>query len=123
MNNKNIGFLNRHIVTVAFSLMHITNVFSYKTIRNTDKQQTTQSVTNGNVYNATSTPVKDKYASDEKELVDEMTDFIEQKCHTMDTMVKKSRDEIDDENRKRQKMYEEAKQLISGKSYLNIYLL
>lgn len=80
----------------------------------TAKQHIT--ITNGTVYNnATSTPIKDKYASDEKELGDMMADFIEHKFHTTDTMVKKSRDEIDDDNKKRQRVLEDANKIVSGK--------
>lgn len=78
----------------------------------TAKQHTP--ITNGTVYNATSTPIKDKYASDEKELGDMMAEFLEHKSHTSDTMVKKSRDEIDDENKKRQKVLADANKIVSG---------
>ncbi|XP_078037593.1 uncharacterized protein LOC144470402 isoform X2 [Augochlora pura] len=58
-------------------------------------------ITNGTVFNGTSTPIKDKYASDEKELRDVMAEFLEQKCHVADTMSKKSRDEVDEDERRR----------------------
>lgn len=79
----------------------------------TAKQHVT--ITNGTVYNATSTPIKDKYASDEKELGDMMADFIEHKYHTSDTVVKKTRDEIDDDNKKRQRVLADANKIVSGK--------
>lgn len=44
-----------------------------------------------------------------------MAEFIEHKYHTSDTMVKKSRDEIDDENKKRQKVLADANKIVSGK--------
>lgn len=79
----------------------------------TDKQH--NNIANGTDYNATSTPVKDKYASDEKELGDMMADFIEHKCHVTDTMSKKSRDEPDDDLIKRQRVLEDANKIVSGK--------
>lgn len=72
-------------------------------------------ITNGTVFNGTSTPIKDKYASDEKELGDMMADYLEQKCHTTDTMSKKSRDELDDLDKKRQKVIADANKIVSGK--------
>ena len=81
-------------------------------LHSTAKQHVT--ITNGTVYNATSTPIKDKYASDEKELGDMMADFIQQKYHTSDTMMKKSREEIDEDNKKRQKVIEDANRIVSG---------
>ncbi|XP_011500173.1 PREDICTED: ankyrin-3-like [Ceratosolen solmsi marchali] len=79
--------------------------------KRTTKQHVT--ITNGTVYNATSTPIKDKYASDEKDLGDTMADFIENKYRTTDTMVKKSRDEIDDDNKKRQRVLADANKIVS----------
>ncbi|XP_046813612.1 ankyrin-3-like isoform X14 [Vespa crabro] len=70
-------------------------------------------IANGTVFNGTSTPVKDKYASDEKELGDMMADFIEHKCHVTDTMSKKSRDELDDEEKKRQRVIADANKIVS----------
>ncbi|XP_011305414.1 ankyrin-2 isoform X4 [Fopius arisanus] len=80
------------------------------------KQTKPQHITiNGTtVFNGTSTPIKDKYASDEKELVDEMADFLEHKCHKTDTMTKRIRDEADDDNRNRQKIIEDANRLVTG---------
>lgn len=72
-------------------------------------------ITNGTVFNGTSTPIKDKYASDEKELGDMMADYLEQKCHATDTMSKMSRDELDDLDRKRQKVIADANKIVSGK--------
>ncbi|XP_046140908.1 ankyrin-3-like isoform X13 [Osmia bicornis bicornis] len=79
--------------------------------RDTPKQHVT--ITNGTVFNGTSTPIKDKYASDEKELGDVMADFLEHKCHVSDTMSKKSRDEIDDEDKKRQRVIADANRIVS----------
>lgn len=72
-------------------------------------------ITNGTVFNGTSTPIKDKYASDEKELGDMMADYLKQKCHVADTMSKKSRDELDDMDKKRQKVIADANKIVSGK--------
>lgn len=72
-------------------------------------------ITNGTVFNGTSTPIKDKYASDEKELGDMMADYLEHKCHAADTMSKKSRDELDDPDKKRQKAIADANKIVSGK--------
>ncbi|XP_058801309.1 titin homolog isoform X2 [Phymastichus coffea] len=66
------------------------------------------------ITNGTSTPIKDKYASDEKELGDMMADFLEHKYHSPETMVKKSRDENDDDNKKRQQILEDANKIVSG---------
>lgn len=44
-----------------------------------------------------------------------MADFIEHKCHVTDTMSKKSRDELDDEEKKRQRVIADANKLVSGK--------
>lgn len=74
-------------------------------------------ITNGTVFNGTSTPIKDKYASDEKELGDMMADFLEHKCHASDTMSKKSRDELDDPDKKRQKAIADANKIVSGKLF------
>lgn len=71
-------------------------------------------ITNGTVFNGTSTPVKDKYASDEKYLGDDMAEFLEQKYHVNDTMMKKTRDEIDDDNKNRQWVIEDANRLVAG---------
>lgn len=67
------------------------------------------------ITNGTSTPIKDKYASDEKELGDMMADFLEHKYHDSETMMKKSHDEIDDDNKKRQQVLEDANKIVSGK--------
>uniref|UniRef100_A0ABD2WV26 Death domain-containing protein n=1 Tax=Trichogramma kaykai TaxID=54128 RepID=A0ABD2WV26_9HYME len=80
--------------------------------KTTAKQHGT--ITNGTIYNATSTPIKDKYASDEKELGDMMADFIEHKLHVSETMVKNSREDIDDDNKKRQRVLEDANRIVSG---------
>ncbi|XP_023315174.1 ankyrin-2-like isoform X2 [Trichogramma pretiosum] len=80
--------------------------------KTTAKQHGT--ITNGTIYNATSTPIKDKYASDEKELGDMMADFIEHKLHASETMVKNSREDIDDDNKKRQRVLEDANRIVSG---------
>ena len=74
-------------------------------------------ITNGTIFNGTSTPIKDKYASDEKELGDMMADFIQHKYQVSDTMTKISKDEPDDDNefKKRQKIIEDANKLVSGK--------
>ncbi|XP_054002809.1 ankyrin-3-like isoform X13 [Hylaeus anthracinus] len=68
-------------------------------------------ITNGTVFNGTSTPIKDKYASDEKELGDVMAEFLEKKCHVADTMSKKSRDELD-EDEKRQRVIADANKIV-----------
>lgn len=79
----------------------------------TAKQHVT--ITNGTVFNGTSTPIKDKYASEEKELGDVMADFLEHKCHVSDTMSKKLRDELDDKDKKRQRVIADANKIVSGK--------
>lgn len=73
-----------------------------------------RTITNGSIPNGTSTPIKDKYASDEKELGDMMAEFIEHKCHVTDTMVKKSKDDSDDDNIKRQRVIADANKLVFG---------
>ncbi|XP_072750226.1 uncharacterized protein [Anoplolepis gracilipes] len=78
-----------------------------------DKSKEHITITNGTVFNGTSTPIKDKYASDEKELGDMMADYLEQKCHAADTMSKKSRDELDDLDKKRQKVIADANKIVS----------
>ncbi|KAL0125581.1 hypothetical protein PUN28_004590 [Cardiocondyla obscurior] len=78
-----------------------------------DKPKEHVTITNGTVFNGTSTPIKDKYASDEKELGDMMADYLEHKCHTTDTMSKKSRDELDDPEKKRQKAIADANKIVS----------
>ncbi|XP_076752691.1 uncharacterized protein LOC143424501 isoform X1 [Xylocopa sonorina] len=85
------------------------NISSAK--RDTPKQHVT--ITNGTVFNGTSTPIKDKYASEEKELGDVMADFLEHKCHVADTMSKKSRDELDDKDKKRQRVIADANRIVS----------
>ncbi|XP_076296315.1 uncharacterized protein LOC143216793 isoform X5 [Lasioglossum baleicum] len=72
-------------------------------------------ITNGTAFNGTSTPIKDKYASDEKELGDVMADFLEQKCRVADVMSKKSRDEVDEdrEDERRQRVASQANQIVS----------
>ena len=72
-------------------------------------------ISNGTIYNATSTPIKDKYASDEKELTDMMADFIENKFKNADSMTIKSRDEVDEDNKKRQRVLADANKIVSGK--------
>ncbi|XP_076226618.1 uncharacterized protein LOC116427791 isoform X20 [Nomia melanderi] len=69
-------------------------------------------ITNGTVFNGTSTPIKDKYASEEKELGDVMAEFLEQKCHVADTMSKKSRDEVDEDERRR-RVIADANRIVS----------
>ncbi|KAK0094455.1 hypothetical protein PV326_010824, partial [Microctonus aethiopoides] len=71
-------------------------------------------ITNGTVFNGTSTPIKDKYASEEKEIADDMAEFLEYKCHVTDTMTKRTRDETDDDNKNRQRVIEDANRLVSG---------
>ncbi|KAK2586999.1 hypothetical protein KPH14_010970 [Odynerus spinipes] len=71
-------------------------------------------IANGTVFNGTSTPIKDKYASDEKEFGDMMADFLEHKCHVTDTMSKKSCDEPEDEDKKRQRVIADANKIVSG---------
>jgi len=44
-----------------------------------------------------------------------MADYLEHKCHTADTMNKKSRDELDDPEKKRQKAIADANKIVSGK--------
>lgn len=44
-----------------------------------------------------------------------MADYLEHKCHTVDTMNKKSRDELDDPEKKRQKAIADANKIVSGK--------
>ncbi|XP_036146496.1 ankyrin-3 isoform X15 [Monomorium pharaonis] len=78
-----------------------------------DKPKEHITITNGTVFNGTSTPIKDKYASDEKELGDMMADYLEHKCHTTDTMSKKSRDELDDPEKIRQKAIADANKIVS----------
>lgn len=72
-------------------------------------------ITNGTVFNGTSTPIKDKYASEEKQIADDMAEFLEYKCHVTDTMTKRTRDETDDDNKNRQRVIEDANRLVSGK--------
>ncbi|XP_048513287.1 ankyrin-3-like isoform X21 [Athalia rosae] len=72
-----------------------------------------RTITNGTIPNGTSTPIKDKYASDEKELGDMMADFLAHKCHVSDTMTKKSKDDNDDDNIKRQRVIADANKLVS----------
>ncbi|XP_046489658.1 microtubule-associated protein futsch isoform X15 [Neodiprion pinetum] len=79
--------------------------------RTTEEHRT---VTNGTIPNGTSTPIKDKYASDEKEFGDMMADFVEYKCHISDTMTKRSKDDADDDNIKRQRVIEDANKIVSG---------
>ncbi|XP_048261568.1 ankyrin-3 isoform X24 [Bombus terrestris] len=81
------------------------------TKRDTSIQHVT--ITNGTVFNGTSTPIKDKYASEEKELRDTMAEFLEHKCHVADTMSKKSRDEVDDKDKKRQRVIADANKIVS----------
>ncbi|XP_068992976.1 ankyrin-3 isoform X19 [Neodiprion pinetum] len=78
--------------------------------RTTEEHRT---VTNGTIPNGTSTPIKDKYASDEKEFGDMMADFVEYKCHISDTMTKRSKDDADDDNIKRQRVIEDANKIVS----------
>ncbi|XP_067209228.1 ankyrin-3 isoform X13 [Linepithema humile] len=78
-----------------------------------DKPKEHITITNGTVFNGTSTPIKDKYASDEKELGDMMADYLEHKCHVSDSMSKKSRDELDDPDKKRQKAIADANKIVS----------
>lgn len=66
------------------------------------------------MFNGTSTPVKDKYASDEKDFGDEMAEFLEHKCQKTDTMTKRIRDEADIDNRSREKIIEDANKLVTG---------
>ncbi|XP_006619672.1 ankyrin-3-like isoform X1 [Apis dorsata] len=78
-----------------------------------DKSKQHVTITNGTVFNGTSTPIKDKYASEEKELGDVMADFLEHKCHVSDTMSKKLRDELDDKDKKRQRVIADANKIVS----------
>ncbi|XP_057337086.1 ankyrin-3-like isoform X14 [Microplitis mediator] len=70
-------------------------------------------ITNGTVFNGTSTPVKDKYASEEKDLGEDMAEFLQHKYHVTDTMTKKTRDEVDDDNKNRQRVIEDANRLVT----------
>ncbi|XP_044010729.1 ankyrin-2-like isoform X9 [Aphidius gifuensis] len=87
---------------------------------NKQSKQQHITITNGTVFNGTSTPIKDKYASEEKELVDEMADFIEHKCHVNDTMTQKileddNDDDDDDKNEKKlQRVIEDANKIVTG---------
>ncbi|XP_044010733.1 ankyrin-3-like isoform X13 [Aphidius gifuensis] len=86
---------------------------------NKQSKQQHITITNGTVFNGTSTPIKDKYASEEKELVDEMADFIEHKCHVNDTMTQKileddNDDDDDDKNEKKlQRVIEDANKIVT----------
>ena len=71
-------------------------------------------ITNGTVFNGTSTPIKDKYASDEKEFGDMMADFIEHKYGDSDSLNKNLHIESDDD-KNREKVIEDANKLVSGK--------
>ncbi|XP_034933844.1 uncharacterized protein [Chelonus insularis] len=71
-------------------------------------------ITNGTVFNSTSTPVKNKYASEEKDIGDDMAEFLEHKYHITEKMTKKTQDEINDDNRNRQKVIEDANRLVTG---------
>lgn len=97
-----------HISSCYFHVSSFTHFLHF-----TAKEHIT--ITNGTVFNGTSTPIKDKYASDEKELGDMMADYLEHKCHTADMMSKKSRDEVDDAEKKRQKAIADANKIVSGK--------
>lgn len=44
-----------------------------------------------------------------------MADFLEHKCHVTDTMSKKSRDKLDDEDIRRQRVIADANKIVSGK--------
>lgn len=103
----------RHNLTYFNTFYFSGTSFTTRFLHLTAKQHVT--IANGTVFNGTSTPIKDKYASDEKELGDMMADFIEHKCHVTDTMSKKSRDEIDDEEKKRQRVIADANKIVSGK--------
>lgn len=74
------------------------------------------------MFNGTSTPIKDKYASEEKELVDEMADFIEHKCHVNDTMTQKILDDDDDDDdkneKKLQRVIEDANKIVTGEYFI-----
>lgn len=102
-----------YIRRATFHIVHVRGSSFTHFLHFTAKQHTT--VTNGTVFNGTSTPIKDKYASDEKELGDVMADFLEHKYHTVDMMSKKSRDELDDPDKKRQKVVADANKIVSGK--------
>lgn len=44
-----------------------------------------------------------------------MADFLEHKCYVSDTMSKKLRDELDDKDKKRQRVIADANKIVSGK--------
>ncbi|XP_043478904.1 ankyrin-2-like isoform X4 [Leptopilina heterotoma] len=71
-------------------------------------------ITNGTVFNGTSTPKKDKYASDEKEFEDMMADFIHHKYQESEPMTNISHDDDDDDEfLKRQQIIADASKLVS----------
>lgn len=74
-------------------------------------------ITNGTVFNGTSTPKKDKYASDEKEFEDMMADFVQHKYQESEPMTNISHDDDDDDDEflKRQQIIADASKLVSGK--------
>ncbi|XP_063987590.1 ankyrin-3-like isoform X16 [Diachasmimorpha longicaudata] len=87
-----------------------------KAVGNVPRKQTKQqhiTINGTTVFNGTSTPIKNKYASEEKELIDVMADFLEQKCHKSDTMTIRIRDEADDDNKNRQRIIEDANRLVT----------
>lgn len=90
-------------------------------LHSTAKQHVT--ITNGTVFNGTSTPIKDKYASEEKEFCDDMADYVAHKCQISDTMTKKSIDVGDDDDSKRQRIYEDANKLVAGKSNAFVHFI
>ena len=102
--------MTRHPPNLRHGILNHVSFFSSHL---TAKQHVT--ITNGTVFSGTSTPIKDKYASEEKELGDVMADFLEHKCHVADTMSKKLRDELDDKDKKRQRVIEDANKIVSGK--------
>lgn len=65
-------------------------------------------ITNGTVFNGTSTPIKDKYVSDEKEFGEMMNDFLDHK-YGADSM------KIEPDNKNREQIIEDANRLVSGK--------
>lgn len=50
-----------------------------------------------------------------------MADFLEHKCHVSDTMSKKLRDELDDKDKKRQRVIADANKIVSGKWFENFF--
>lgn len=99
---------------IYYLLIYLLNVNTFFNFVHFAAKQQHITITNGTVFNGTSTPVKDKYASEEKDLGDDMAEFLQHKYHVTDTMTKKTRDEVDDDNKNRQRVIEDANRLVTG---------